>query len=135
MTDSAPRGLRILLVEDEAMISMLLEDMLIDEGAAVVGPAATTDAALREIAAEQIDGALLDVNLGGQQSFGVAEALAERGIPFVFVTGYGEAGVRSHFPEARTLQKPFVADDLRRALEHLAAHAPSAGSGTDSVLG
>lgn len=122
MTDSAPRSLRILLVEDDAMIAMLLEDMLLDLGATIVGPAGAVDAALRIIASEPIDGALLDVNLGGEQSFGVADALAARNVPFLFVTGYGEAGVRDQYPNAATLQKPFVAADLERALERLASH-------------
>ncbi len=116
-------GLRILLVEDEAMISMLFEDMLIDSGAAVVGPASSVATALKMIATEQIDGALLDVNLGGEQSFAVADALIERNIPFVFVTGYGGAGVRDRYPEAPTLQKPFVTEDLQRALQQLATAA------------
>ncbi|MFL1874201.1 response regulator [Hansschlegelia beijingensis] len=116
-------GLRILLVEDEAMISMLFEDMLIDSGAAVVGPASAVATALNMISTEQIDGALLDVNLGGEQSFAVADALIERNIPFVFVTGYGGAGVRDRYPEAPTLQKPFVTEDLQRALLQLATAA------------
>jgi CheY-like chemotaxis protein len=123
MTDEALTGLRILLVEDEAMIAMLFEDMLIDSGATVIGPASGVRAALEAIAAEPIDGALLDVNLGGEQSFAVADALAERGVPFVFVTGYGEAGVRDRYPHAPTLQKPFVNSDLQRALGQLAASA------------
>ncbi|HEY0292465.1 MAG TPA: response regulator [Hansschlegelia sp.] len=123
MTDAPLTGLKILVVEDEAMIAMLFEDMLLDSGAAVVGPASGVKAALAAIAAERIDGALLDVNLGGEQSFEVADALAARGVPFVFVTGYGEAGVRDRFPAAPTLQKPFVTGDLLRALSQLAAAA------------
>ncbi|MET0314015.1 MAG: response regulator [Hansschlegelia sp.] len=122
MTD-ALNGLRILLVEDEAMIAMLFEDMLIDSGATVIGPASGVSAALSAIENEPIDGALLDVNLGGEQSFDVADALAKRNIPFVFVTGYGAAGVRDRYPDAPTLQKPFVAEDLERALAQLATAA------------
>lgn len=123
MTEASLNGLRILLVEDEAMIAMLVEDMLIDSGAAVVGPASGVKAALEAISAEEIDGALLDVNLGGEQSFDVADALAERSIPFVFVTGYGGGAVRERYPDALTLQKPFVMSDLERALRKLAASA------------
>lgn len=119
MTESLS-GLRILLVEDEAMIAMLVEDMLTDSGATVVGPAGGVKAALDAISAHEIDGALLDVNLGGEQSFDVADALAERSIPFIFVTGYGGQGVRERYPDAPTLQKPFVTSDLERALTTLA---------------
>lgn len=122
MTNESLKGLRILLVEDEAMIAMLVEDMLIDGGAEVVGPAGGVKAALAAIAEnDAIDGALLDVNLGGEQSFEVADALSARNIPFVFVTGYGGAGVRDRYPDAPTLQKPFVTSDLERAIGALAA--------------
>ena len=122
-TPESLTGLKILLVEDEAMIAMLVEDMLTDSGATVVGPAGGVRAALDAISTQQIDGALLDVNLGGEQSFEVADALASRNIPFVFVTGYGGAGVRERYPDAPTLQKPFVTSDLERALSGLAGAA------------
>jgi CheY-like chemotaxis protein len=121
MNDSPVNGLRILLVEDEAMIAMLVEDMLADRGATVVGPAGAVSAALSAIESEPIDGALLDVNLGGVESFEVADALAKRDIPFVFVTGYGGAGVRDRYPNVATLQKPFMPEDFDRALGTLAA--------------
>lgn len=123
------KGLRILLVEDEAMIAMLVEDMLLDSGASVIGPAGGVQDALDAISSnDAIDGALLDVNLGGEQSFEVADALAGRGIPFIFVTGYGGAGVRDRYPDAPTLQKPFVTSDLQRALATLAESARSPGA-------
>ncbi|WP_206659596.1 response regulator [Hansschlegelia zhihuaiae] len=126
MTEQGLSGLRILLVEDEAMIAMLVEDMLTDSGATVVGPAGGVAEALGVISSEQIDGALLDVNLGGEQSFEVADALAKRSIPFVFVTGYGGGAVRDRYPDAPTLQKPFVTSDLERALSGLAIAARDA---------
>lgn len=126
MSEESLTGLKILLVEDEAMIAMLVEDMLTDSGATVVGPAGGVKAALEAISSEQIDGALLDVNLGGEQSFDVADALARRRIPFVFVTGYGGQGVRERYPDAPTLQKPFVTSDLERALSTLAGAARAA---------
>ncbi|MFC3695221.1 response regulator [Chenggangzhangella methanolivorans] len=131
MTNESLKGLRILLVEDEAMIAMLVEDMLLDGGAEVVGPAGGVKAALAVIAeTDAIDGALLDVNLGGEQSFEVADALAARNIPFVFVTGYGGAGVRDRYPNAPTLQKPFVTSDLERAIGALAGSAGRTGAAT-----
>ena len=87
----APRaaGLRVLLVEDESMVALLLEDMLAELGHEVVGPVARLDKALEMAQRQALDVALLDVNLNGKEIYPVAEALAAREVPFVFVTGYG----------------------------------------------
>lgn len=104
---------RVLLVEDEALVAMLIEDQLIELGFEVVGPAATASQALALCEDERLDGAVLDINLGGgQRSDPVAELLADQGIPFVFVTGYGNAGVDERFTEAAVLQKPFTLAEL-----------------------
>src|SRR4051794_22900016 len=89
MTDCPLSGRRVLVVEDEMIVAWLLQDMLADLGCAVVGPAARVSQALAMIDAEAIDAAVLDVNLNGQKSYPVADALAARGMPFVFSTGYG----------------------------------------------
>ncbi|MBS0411472.1 MAG: response regulator [Proteobacteria bacterium] len=113
------RGRRVLIVEDELMIAMLVEDMLADLGCAVVGPAHTLEAALKAAETEpDIDAALLDVNLAGQPVFPVADALRSRGAPLIFSTGYGEAGLRDVDAGAPVLQKPFRAGDLARALQN-----------------
>ncbi len=119
MTDAVTlKGRRILVVEDELMIAMLVEDMLADLGCVVVGPAHTLDAALKLVESEgQIDAALLDVNLAGQPVFPVADALRARRVPPIFSTGYGEAGLRESDAGAPVLQKPFRAGDLARALQ------------------
>lgn len=119
MTDAVTlKGRRILVVEDELMIAMLVEDMLADLGCTVVGPAHTLDAALKLVESEgQIDAALLDVNLAGQPVFPVADALRARHVPPIFSTGYGEAGLRESDAGAPVLQKPFRAGDLARALQ------------------
>ena len=110
-------GRRVLVVEDEMMIAMLVEDMLADLGCAVVGPAHALDAALDLALTEpNLDAALLDVNLGGQPVFAVADALREKGVPAIFCTGYGDAGLREIDRGALVLQKPFRAGDLARAL-------------------
>ena len=111
------QGRRVLVVEDEMMIAMLVEDMLSDLGCAVVGPAHGLEAAL-ELARgdELIDAALLDVNLGGQPVFAVADALRAKGVPAIFSTGYGEAGLRDVDQGSPVLQKPFRAGDLAKAL-------------------
>lgn len=110
-------GRRILVVEDEMMIAMLVEDMLSELGCSVVGPAHALDAAL-DLAQSEVglDAALLDVNLGGQPVFAVADALRARGVPAIFSTGYGDAGLRDVDRGSAVLQKPFRAGDLARAL-------------------
>ena len=114
---SALVGRRILVVEDEMMIAMLVEDMLAELGCSVVGPAHALEAALNLARTEQgIDAALLDVNLGGQPVFAVADALREKGVPAIFSTGYGDAGLRDVDRGSPVLQKPFRAHDLAKAL-------------------
>ena len=115
--NDALKGRRVLVVEDEAMIAMLVEDMLADLGCVVVGPAHDLDAAMALAAgAEAIDVALLDVNLAGKPVFALADALRERGVPLVFATGYGEGGLREIDAGAPVLQKPFRTADLAHAL-------------------
>ena len=111
-------GLRLLVVEDEAMVAMLVEDMLEDLGCVVVAVAGNVAAAIA-IAGQHdavFDGALLDVNLGGEMVFPVADALARRGVPFVFATGYGRAGIEERFLDAPVICKPFGFESLRIAL-------------------
>ena len=114
---AAFQGRRVLVVEDEMMISMLVEDMLSELGCAVVGPAHALDDAL-DLARSEVglDAALLDVNLGGQPVFAVADALRAKGVPAIFSTGYGDAALRDVDRGAPVLQKPFRAGDLARAL-------------------
>ena len=108
MTGIDLRGRRVLVVEDEMMIAMLVEDMLSDLGCDVVGPAHGLESALK-LASEELnlDAALLDVNLAGQPVFAVADALRAKGVPAIFSTGYGEAGLRDVDAGAQVLQKPF----------------------------
>jgi DNA-binding NtrC family response regulator len=100
-------GRRVLVVEDETMVAWLLEDMLADLGCAVVGPAARVNQALAMLDAEAIDAAVLDVNLNGQMSYPVADALAARGVPFVFSTGYNKVRLPNSYQNFPVLQKPF----------------------------
>ena len=120
MSDPAGKllGLRVLVVEDEALVSMLLEDMLADHGCEVVAAASRISQALEMIADDAVvfDAAILDVNLGGEPIFPVAEALAAQGTPFVFATGYGAGGLPDHWRSRPTLQKPFSHDDVGKAL-------------------
>ena len=105
------------------LVAMNIEDMLLELGHQVAGLASRLEAALSLACEESFDVAMLDVNLAGQASFPVAEALAKRGIPFLFATGYGVQGIAEEFREAPVLQKPFRARDLDAALRAAGAGA------------
>jgi DNA-binding response OmpR family regulator len=107
---------RILVVEDEAMISMLLEDMVLDCGGELVGPAARFDDALALAHKAEFGVAVLDLNLNGTLSYPIAEVIRERGIPVIFATGYGADGVLDRFRDCPTLQKPFSQQDFAEAV-------------------
>jgi CheY-like chemotaxis protein len=112
---------RILIVEDEMMIAMMVEDFLADLGWHAVGVAGTLDKALAMARDADIEVALLDVNLNGRDTFGVADLLIERNIPFVFATGYGAQGIAERFRAVPTLIKPYQLDQLDRALQQVTA--------------
>jgi DNA-binding NtrC family response regulator len=112
-------GRRVLVVEDEIIVAWLLEDMLADLGCAVVGPAARVNQALALIDAEAIDVAVLDVNLNGQKSYPIADALAARGVPFVFSTGYDKDNLLESYRTLLVLQKPFHRSELGVTLAKL----------------
>ena len=114
-------GLRVLVVEDEMMVSMLIEDMLHDLGCTVVGPASRLEDAIALVESAELDCAVLDVNLGGQPIFPLADLLRQRGAPFAFATGYGDAGLRDADKGSPVLQKPFREVDLARILLDLRA--------------
>lgn len=109
-------GRRVLVVEDESLVAMLLETILEDMGCTPVGPAANIEDGLTMAGGEQLDAALLDVNVAGRTVFPVAEALKSRGVPFVFSTGYGEGGLPEHWRGQPTIQKPFTEAAVRDAL-------------------
>jgi CheY-like chemotaxis protein len=118
-----PPGRRLLLVEDEIMIRMLLEDMLADLGHQVAAAASGLDDALALARNTDCDGAILDVNLNGAEVYAVADILSERGIPFAFATGYGQRGIPQKYQGRPTLQKPFQRDDLALTLARAFAGA------------
>lgn len=99
-------GLRILVAEDETIVSLMIEDLLLDAGATVVGPAPSVRSAMDLLLSQAVDGAVLDFNLGGEMIVPVADALTSRQIPFVILTGYGPARVNTHYPKATVLNKP-----------------------------
>ncbi|HWL82011.1 MAG TPA: response regulator [Roseomonas sp.] len=116
---SGLKGRRILVVEDEALIAMLVEDALLEAGACVLGPAATVEEALTLFREERPEAAVLDINLAGQASTPVADTLVEHAIPFVVATGYGAAGLPERHREVPVLAKPYDPRDLIAALEQV----------------
>ncbi len=118
-TRSATRlleGLSVLVVEDEAIISFLLEDMLGERGAAQVRVASSVAHALALIGEHVPDLAVLDVNLGGERAYPVAERLEAAAVPFVFTTGYGRGGLEPRWAAKTVVQKPFTAEIVGAAL-------------------
>ena len=107
---------RVLIVEDEVMIRILLEGMLRKLGYTITAEAGRVEEALEVASKVDFDLAILDVNLNGERSFPVAELLSERGVSCVFVTGYGSASLPPSFRSIPVLQKPFLQADLERAL-------------------
>jgi CheY-like chemotaxis protein len=107
---------RILLVEDEAVIAFAVEDMLLDLGCEVVGPAFHLEDAIGLASTAPIDAAILDVNLNNQRSYAVADELKRRGIPFLFATGYAEGGVNWDGMEVDVLPKPYRKEQIAAAL-------------------
>lgn len=107
-------------MEDELFVAMLVEDLLADLGCQIVGPASSAGEAMTVAGREDFDFALLDVNLGdGETSFDIAELLKGRGVPFAFVTGYGEQGVRADLRDVPVLSKPIDPRQLARVIERL----------------
>jgi len=110
---------RILIVEDESLVAMLLETILEDMGCVTVGPISNIEDALALLSSDEagtLDGALLDVNVAGREVFPVAEVLKARGVPFVFSTGYGQGGLPDEWRNQATIQKPFTEAAVEQAL-------------------
>lgn len=109
---------RVLIVDDEMLVAMMLEDMLTDLGYEVVGPCASLESALDYAKSEALDGAILDFNLGqGVLSTPVAELLRARGVPFLLATGYGASAQTDGLGHAGLLGKPFTGSEVEAALK------------------
>jgi CheY-like chemotaxis protein len=115
------RGRRILIVEDEALVAMLVEDALLEVGCRIVGPAATVAEALALLEREMPEAAVLDLNLSGETSAPVADALVRQGVPFLVASGYGVAGLPPAHRGVPVLAKPYDPDELTAALARLCA--------------
>jgi len=113
------KGRRVLVVEDEALVAVLIEEALTSAGAAIIGPFAAVAPSLAAIAAEPPEVAILDLNLAGESSLPVAAELVARGVPIIFASGYGAAGLPPKYRERPMLAKPYDPAELLLALVSL----------------
>jgi CheY-like chemotaxis protein len=109
-------GRRVLILEDEPVVAFALEDMLIDMGCVVVGPALRLPDAFALIESTPFDAAILDVNISGVPSYPIADELERRGIPYLFATGYGKDGVEARRVRVGVLTKPYRPHQVESAL-------------------
>lgn len=116
-TPAALAGIKILVVEDEPIISMFIEDSLSDLGCKSIAFATNLSDAQNKVAEGDFDVVMLDVNLKGELSFPMAETLSARHLPFIFSTGYGKVAIPTHFQHVPVLQKPFQENELREKLQ------------------
>ncbi|MCX2721189.1 response regulator [Roseibium salinum] len=107
---------RVLVVEDSLLIAMDMESLVGDCGCRVVGPVADVASGLEVARQHELDGALLDINLGDERVWPVAELLDQQGVPFVLTTGYSSSEIPPRFGDREVLQKPVALEDLQRAL-------------------
>lgn len=108
----------MFVVEDEALVALHLEDMLADLGCRIVGPAMRLDRAFAMVErGVTADVAVLDVNVAGEQVFPLAELLAEKGVPFLFATGYGRSGLPEEWHSRPILQKPYTIEEVAAGIE------------------
>lgn len=131
MTDEGTilRGRRILVVEDDYLLGQVLIDFLEEAGAEIVGPIGWVEEALAAIenGARDIDAAVLDINLHGAKSYPIADALAERSVPFVFATGYGLDAVDASYLHRPRCEKPFDQSVLVALLSDILSKQHAAG--------
>ncbi|MGO4405226.1 response regulator [Bosea sp. RAF48] len=117
---ATPRRLRIFILEDEALVAMLIEDMILELGHDVAAVSSRIDEALVIARTASFDLAILDVNLNGKPSYPVADVLISRNIPFAFATGYGRQDHDARYQHVPILPKPFVGTDLAGIISELA---------------
>jgi DNA-binding response OmpR family regulator len=115
---------RILVVDDEPLISAMTEDWLSELGHVVIGPAYNLATALK-LAETDLDAAIVDVALGKDRSYPLADALSARGVPFALTTGYGPEGIEPKYRNRSTLGKPFEFAAFRRVVDELLAQSRS----------
>jgi DNA-binding response OmpR family regulator len=118
MVAAAPElgGKRVLIVEDEMLIALLIEDFLAEMGCITVATCGSVQTALDAVGTQAFDFAILDVNLAGEMAYPVAELLGERNIPFLLLSGYGTEAVPPGHPEWKVCAKPFKGEELVKML-------------------
>lgn len=116
-------GKRVLIVEDELLVALLIEDFLVDLGCSTVGPCGSVETALEAARDWTFDLAVLDVNLDGEQVYPVADVLTERQIPFLFLSGYGDEAIPPGRSGWKVCPKPFKGNDLAQMLSATLASA------------
>ena len=114
-------SLRVLIVEDEALVAMMVEDAVESAGHEIAASVSNITDAVAAVMRDNFDVALLDMNLHGQKAHALPVSLTARGIPFAFVTGYGHAGLLAQFASAPVVNKPFRREDIACALEKLSS--------------
>jgi DNA-binding response OmpR family regulator len=121
---------RILIVDDEPLISAMTGEWLSELGHDVIGPAHNLATALK-LAETDLDAAIVDVSLGKEKSYPLADALSARGVPFALATGYGQDGIEPRYRTRSTLGKPFEFESFRRVVDELLAErgTPAAREG------
>ena len=127
-------GRRILLVEDEALIAIMMKEVLGDLGLSVVGPLGTLAQALAAANRDAVDGAILDLNLGGEAIYPVADALTRRGVPFIFVTGYGADAIDRRYAHIPALEKPIDPTLLKKIFDSSALTAGTVAADQVAVV-
>jgi DNA-binding response OmpR family regulator len=121
-------GMRVMVVEDEFLIAMLIEDALLEQGCVIVGPFTSVTDALKAAKATPVDLAVLDVNLRGEKVYPVAEVLSARRIPFLLLSGYGSDAIPAEHPEWQAVSKPFIVTELVAKLaDQINRRSPYAG--------
>ncbi len=121
-------GCRVLVVEDDMMIAVVIEEVLQNLGCIVVGPVGKLDAALRLADEEDLDAAILDITIRGGETYPVAARLQARGVPFALASGYGDWALPEAFQNQARLTKPFTVDELVTRVQALSAGVPCAAN-------
>ena len=127
VTESKPRQVSVLLVEDETLIRMMIAGMIEELGHTVVAEAGNMTQALILARTADFKIAVLDINVGGERIGPVADVIAGRGLPFIFASGYGAAGAPKKFRDRPTLQKPFLIEKLEKAIEEVLRESAKRG--------
>jgi CheY-like chemotaxis protein len=116
------QGIRLLIIEDEALVAMFIEDILSEMGCETVDILTSLPDAVSRVDGVNFDAVILDVNLGGERTYSLAERLIEKHIPFIFSTGYGVSGIPDNLHNVPIIQKPFQKSDLENALHVALQH-------------